>query len=176
MPYHSTWEYLTIKKAALISCVSEERFIRWVNKGLIPVITKGEDTFVRSRDLVQHLIQYNIPIPDGLLQGSAKKILFIFLQRLMPERFSAEIIQVLYKLRSQTSFILDFIEEDSWTSLKIMTFKPDIIFLLLGQCNECLATSNIKATLMKDVPVYSFHADRNMDFTTFISNCVQRQI
>ncbi len=176
MPYHNTWEYLTIKKAALVSCVSEERFSRWVDKGLIPVITRGEDTFVRSRDLVQHLIQYNIPIPDGLLQGSAKKILFIFLQRIMPEGFSAEIIQVLYKLRSQTSFILDFIEDDSCTSLKIMTFKPDIIFLLFGQCNESLTKSSIKATLMKDVPVYSFHADRNMDFTTFISNCVQRQI
>ena len=176
MPYHNTWEYLTIKNAALISCVSDERFIRWVDKGLIPVITKGENTFVRSRDLVQHLIQYNIPIPDGLLQGSAKKILFIFLQRIMPKGFSAEIIQVLYKLRSQTSFILDFIEDDSCTSLKIMTFKPDIIFLLFGQCNVSLTTNSIKETLMKDVPVYSFHADRNIDFTTFISNCVQRQI
>lgn len=74
-------EYLSVDQAASICCVSEERFAKWIEKGLLPVIESKGSNLVRSRDLIQHLIRHNIRIPERLLQGNSKKILFILMEK-----------------------------------------------------------------------------------------------
>ena len=123
-------EYLDVEQAANICSVSDERFARWIDKGLVPVIAHGGKRLVRAHDLIQHLIRHNIPIPERLLQGSSKKILFILMEETIPERVTSEIIWTLYRLREQTPYIFDIVRDDPNIELKIITFNPDVIFLL----------------------------------------------
>ncbi len=163
-------EYLTFEQAASICCVSEERFGKWIEKGLIPVIVINEKKFIRPQDLIQHLIGHNIRIPDRLLQGNIKKILFILMQTEIPQAMTTKIIWALYRLRKQTSYIYDFIEYDKNTELKIITFDPDTIFLLTKDTQSQDAKKNIDRMLGKNIPVHSFSVDRDINLDAILSD------
>jgi len=163
-------EYLTFEQAASICCVSEERFGKWIEKGLIPVIETNEKKFIRPQDLIQHLIGHNIRIPDRLLQGNTKKILFILMQTEIPQAMTTEIIWALYRLRKQTSYIYDFIEYDHNTELKIITFDPDTIFLLTKDTQSQDAEKNIDRMLGKNIPVHTFSVDREINLDAILSD------
>ena len=90
-------EHLSLEQAANICCVSDERFSRWIEKGAVPVIDHGGRRLIRSHDLIQHLIRHNIPIPDRLLQGNIKKILFLLAGETVPPSVTSEIIWALYQ-------------------------------------------------------------------------------
>lgn len=163
-------EYLTFEQAASICCISEERFVKWVEKGLVPVIELNGKKLIRAQDLIQHLIRHNIRIPERLLQGNTKKILFILLQAEIPQAMTKEIIWALYRLRKQTSYIFDFIEYDKNTELKIITFDPDYIFLLQRETQEQEAAGQISKMLSKSIPIHTFSADRKINLDTFLTD------
>ena len=113
-------EYLDVEQAANICSVSDERFAKWIEKGLVPVIEHGSKRLVRAHDLIQHLIRHNIPIPERLLQGSSKKILFILMEETIPQSVTSEIIWTLYRLREQSPYIFDIVRDDTNIELKII--------------------------------------------------------
>ena len=163
-------DYLTFEQAASICCVSDERFAKWIENGLLPVIVLSEKKLIRAQDLIQHLIRHNIRIPDRLLQGNTKKILFILMQPEIPQSMTTEIIWALYRLRKQNSYIYDFIEFDKNTELKIITFEPDHIILLQKEGQSQEAEKGILKMLSTNIPVHTFSIDRELDFDTLLSD------
>ena len=163
-------EYLDVEQAANICSVSDERFAKWIEKGLVPVIEHGSKRLVRAHDLIQHLIRHNIPIPERLLQGSSKKILFILMQPEIPPAMTTDIIWALYQIHKQPSYIFDFIEYDDTTELKIITFDPDIIVLLQKEGDVHTALQNISKMPGRSIPVHSLSADRAIDLKTLLND------
>ncbi len=122
-------EYLDLEQAAVICSVSDERFGKWIGKGLVPVVEVNGKKLIHSHDLIQHLVRHNIPIPDRLLQGNSKKILFVLTDESVPHAVTTEVIWALYKLRKRTSYIFDFVHLDTNIELKIIAFHPDVIIV-----------------------------------------------
>ncbi|MGE4560867.1 MAG: hypothetical protein AB7E77_11755 [Desulfobulbus sp.] len=163
-------EYLTLDQAASICCVSEERFGKWIEKGLLPVIEGKGKKLIRSRDLIQHLIRHNIRIPDRLLQSNSKKILFILLEKDLPSTMTPNIIWTLYRLRQHPAFIVDFIECDSTTELKVITFDPDIIFLLKNDADTKDSVRTLNRMLGREIPIHCFPLDQTIDIETLLKD------
>jgi len=162
-------EYLTVDQAASICSVSEERFEKWIEKGLLPVIEAKESRLIRSRDLIQHLIRHNIRIPARLLQGNSKKILFILLEKNLPSTMTEGLIWTLYRLRQHPAFIVDFIECDSTAELKVITFDPDIIFLLKSDGDAQASVLKLNQMLAKEIPIHQFPVDQTIDIDTLLN-------
>ncbi len=158
-------EYLDLTQAANICCVSNERFGKWIEKGLVPVIDHNNKKLLRSHDLIQHLIRHNIPIPDRLLQGKNKKILFILTEEAIPQAVTSEIIWALYRLRKRTPYIFDFVRYDNNIELKIITFRPDIIFLQQTDTVDQEPEKTIRKIVSGTISVHAFSIDRpiNLD-------------
>lgn len=168
MSHTTSNEYLSLKQAASLCCVSVERFSRWTCSGLIPVFEREGEQMVNFHDLIHHLVRHNIPIPERLLQGKGKKILVIFLHLILSKEESREVIWTLYRLRKKTSCILECITYSPNTELKVITFSPDVI-LLYGQEGqiENIATI-IREKLPSAIPLYSFSEEQATDFASTI--------
>lgn len=156
-------EYLSLEQAASICCVSDERFARWIEKGAVPVIDHGDRHLIRSHDLIQHLIRHNIPIPDRLLQGASKKILFILASEIVPPSLTSEIIWALYRLRKQTQYIFDFVSYDRNIELKIITFGPNSIVLLQGDSTDQEPVRTIRRMINGTTPLHCLTMDQPID-------------
>jgi hypothetical protein len=164
-------EYLSFEQAASICSISEERLVRWIDKGMLPVITVQKQSLIRSQDLIQHLIRHNIRIPQRLLQGNIKKILFILMQTEIPASMTRDIIWALYRQMDHASYVFDFIEDDENTELKIITFDPDAIFLLQTEDNRGSDSElNISKMLSRVIPIHRFPVDREIDVDALLSN------
>ncbi|MDD2465348.1 MAG: helix-turn-helix domain-containing protein [Desulfobulbus sp.] len=164
-------EYLSFEQAAAICSISEERLARWIEKGMLPVITINDKSLIRSQDLIQHLIRHNIRIPDRLLQGSTKKILFILMQAEISAAMTRDIIWALYRQREHSAYIFDFIQHDENTELKIITFAPDAIFLLKsGDTQAGQTTLNISTMLGREIPIHHFSVDQTIDIDTLLND------
>nr|WP_321465849.1 hypothetical protein [uncultured Desulfobulbus sp.] len=162
-------EYLTLDQAASICCVSTQRFGKWIEQGLIPVIDTEENRLIRACDLIQHLIRHNIRIPERLLPGNSKKILFILLDKDLPGPMANNLIWTLYRLRQHPSFIVDFIEYDSTTELKVITFGPDIIYLLKGNGDAQTFVQKLHQMLTREIPIHRFPLDQAINFNTLLN-------
>jgi len=163
-------EYLNFAQAAAICSISEERLARWVDKGMLPVISANETLVIRSQDLIQHLIRHNIRIPDRLLQGTIKKILFILMQAEVSPQMTRDIIWALYRQREHSDYIFDFIQHDENTELKIITFDPDAIFLLQNtSVPTCEIKHCINALLERTIPVHWFPVDQAIDLDSLLN-------
>jgi hypothetical protein len=162
-------EYLDLEQAANICCVSVERFGKWIEKGVVPVINHHGKLLIRSHDLIQHLIRHNIPIPDRLLQGNNKKILFILTEEAVPQAVTSEIIWALYRLRKRTPYIFDFVRYDKNIELKIITFRPDIIFLLQKETVDLEPEKLLRKMVNGTTPVYAFATDRPINLDQYLN-------
>ena len=162
-------EYLDVGQAANICSVSDERFAKWIEKGLVPVIEHGSKRLVRAHDLIQHLIRHNIPIPERLLQGSSKKILFILMEETIPQSVTSEIIWTLYRLREQSPYIFDIVRDDTNIELKIITFNPDVIFLLRKDSTDQAREQAIARMANGTTPVHAFSIDHPIDLDLFLA-------
>lgn len=164
----SDHEYLDLKQAAVICSVSDERFGKWIDKGVVPVIDVKGKKLIHSHDLIQHLVRHNIPIPDRLLQGNCKKILFVLADETVPHAVTAEVIWALYKLRKQRAYIFDFVRFDSNIELKIITFHPDKIVLLQEDAEDRQPAQHIQKLVNGSTPLYTFTAGRTRGLDQFL--------
>jgi len=162
-------EYLDLKQAAVICSVSDERFGKWIDKGVVPVIEVNGKKLIHSHDLIQHLVRHNIPIPDRLLQGNSKKILFVLTDESVPHAITTEVIWALYKLRKQTTYIFDFVRFDNNIELKIITFRPDMIVLLQEDAGDLEPERLMRKMANGSTPIYTFSAGRTMELDQFLS-------
>jgi len=162
-------EYLGLRQAAVICSVSEERFGKWIDKGAVPVIEGKDGKMIHSHDLVQHLVRHNIPIPDRLLQGNSKKILFVLADESIPHTVTIEVIWALHALRKETAYIFDFVRLDTNIELKIITFHPDKIVLLQENSDGKESIWQLKKLTNDATPVYTFAAERIAEFKQFLS-------
>lgn len=162
-------EYLDLKQAAMICSVSDERFGKWIDKGVVPVIDVNGKILIHSHDLIQHLVRHNIPIPDRLLQGNSKKILFVLTGESIPHTITTEVIWALYKLRKRTAYIFDFVRFDTNIELKVITFLPDRIVLLQEDASDPEPERLIRRMVNGSTPIHIFAADRTSELDQFLS-------
>ena len=154
-------EYLSLEQAAALCGVSEERFRKWVEMGPLPVIDSDGKRLVRARDLIRHLIEHNIRLPERLLPGQARKILFIGQKSQMSA--GIEIVWALYHLQRDSRSVFNFIEDDENADLKIINFDPDCIFLLPPVDEKKVDIARFNAVLNRPVPVRIFSPDSVSD-------------
>jgi hypothetical protein len=164
----SDHEYLELKQAAVICSVSDERFAKWIDKGVVPVIDVNGKKLIHSHDLTQHLVRHNIPIPDRLLQGNSKKILFVLTDESIPHAVTTEVIWALYNLRKKTAYIFDFVRFDSNIELKIITFRPDKIVLLQEDAGDKKPAQHIQKMVNGSTPIYTVAAGRTSGLDQFL--------
>jgi len=166
-------EYLNFEQAASICSISLERLARWVDKGLLPVIKLNDQSLIRSQDLIQHLVLHNIRIPERLLQGSTKKILFILMQAEISAPMTRDIIWALYSQREHSDHIFDFIRHDENTELKIITFGPDMIILLQSGDSDVekhVPLLDINTVLGREIAIHQFPVDQSIDLTALLND------
>jgi len=167
---HNDLEYLDLEQAAVICSVSDERFGKWIDKGVIPVFEVNGKKLIHSHDLIHHLVRHNIPIPDRLLQGkNSRKILFVLTDETVPHAVTTEVIWALYKLRKRTSYIFDFVRFDNNIELKIITFCPDVIILLQEDSTNQGPETTIRKIVNVSIPLFTLTTDRNIELDTFLS-------
>jgi len=164
----SDHEYLDLKQAAMICSVSDERFGKWIDKGVVPVIDIQGRKLIHSHDLIQHLVHHNIPIPDRLIQGNSKKILFVLADESFPHEGTTEVIWILYKLRKQSAHIFDFVQYDNNMELKIITFRPDKIVLLQENTEGQDLMHHIRKMINGSTPIYTFSAGQSSGLNQFL--------
>lgn len=164
----SDHEYLDLKQAAMICSVSDERFGKWIDKGVVPVIDVNGKKLIHSHDLIQHLVRHNIPIPDRLLRGNSKKILFVLADESVPHAITAEVIWALYQLRKKNAFIFDFVRFDSNIELKIITFHPDKIVLLQQDAADRKPVQHIQKLVNGSTPIFIFAAGSTSGLDQFL--------
>jgi len=119
-------EIVTLKQVASLCCVSEDRVIKWIEKrGLKPLTKESEQVY--CQDLIDFLVQYNMPIPASILPAEAKKILFIFSSQILKYIYVTFLVHFFQKLRTEENFISDTVCYDRKAKYKILTFAPDLI-------------------------------------------------
>ncbi len=166
-------EFLDLGQAAAICAVSQERFNRWIEKGVVPVILTDRGTLIRSHDLIQHLIRHNIPVPERLLQGNYKKVLFVLGEQEVPQTTAAEIVQTLFRLKKEAPLIFDFVHNDENIELKIITLQPDVIILFLYESNSQEPARLISRMTNGAIPVHTVTATHNIDFKSLFFDQLQ---
>lgn len=161
-------EYLDLGQAAAICAVSQERFNRWIEKGVVPVICTDRSTLIRAHDLIQHLIRHNIPVPERLLQGNFKKVLFVLGGQEVPQTNAAEIVQTLFRLKKEAPLIFDYVHNDENIELKIIALQPDVIILFLSESSNPEPARLISRMTNGTIPVHTVATTRNIDFKSLL--------
>ena len=118
---------LKIEQVAVLCGVSVTRVRNWIEKNGLKVIITAGCQKVRQKDLVNFLIQYNMPIPKGILPVNAKKILLVYSDK-KGKRAGVEFLQTLSsKIGGQSHCFTDIVTYGKGAEYKILTFVPDLI-------------------------------------------------
>ena len=118
---------LDIEQVASVCCVSEARVHRWIETRGLKVRVQDENSNIASSDLVDFLVQYNMPIPGIILPAKAKKILFVFASETLEFIYVNFLIKFFHKLKKDANFICDYIAYGKDAEYKLMTFVPDLL-------------------------------------------------
>ncbi|MBW6521496.1 MAG: hypothetical protein K0A99_10915 [Desulfoarculaceae bacterium] len=118
---------LDIEQVASVCCVSEARVHRWVETRGLRLTVQDENGKITSSDLVDFLVQYNMPIPEIILPAKAKKILFVFASETLEFIYVKFLIKFFQQLKKDANFICDYIAYGKDAEYKLMTFVPDLL-------------------------------------------------
>ena len=125
---------LKIEQVASLCGVSVSRVRNWIEKNGLKVTLSGECQKVRQHDLVTFLIQYNMPIPKGILPVNARKILLAYSGR-RGKKAVVDFLQALSeKICGKAQFFTDLVAYGKGAEYKILTFVPDLV--LVDAVNE----------------------------------------
>ncbi len=131
---------LKIEQVAALCGVSISRVRNWIEKNGLKVITSAECQKVQQKDLVRFLIQYNMPIPKGILPVNAKKVLLVCSDK-RGRKAGLEFLQMLSeKIGRQAHCFTDNVVYGKGAEYKILTFVPDLILVdTMNSWEEALA-------------------------------------
>lgn len=118
---------LDLEQVASVCCVSTNRVKRWIEKRGLKALSHNDVMEIQGDDLVDFLVQYNMPIPESILPLKAKKILFIFSAETLEYIYVTFLINFFHKLRKEENFISDSVSYGKNAEYKILTFTPDLI-------------------------------------------------
>jgi hypothetical protein len=121
---------LKIEQVAILCGVSVTRVRNWIEKNGLKVINASAGCQkVRQKDLVNFLIQYNMPIPKGILPVNAKKVLLVYSDK-RGRKAGVEFLQALSeKIGRQSHCFTDIVTYGKGAEYKILTFVPDLILV-----------------------------------------------
>jgi hypothetical protein len=116
-----------IEQVAMLCGVSIARVRNWIEKNGLKVITSTGCQKVRQKDLVSFLIQYNMPIPKGILPVNAKKVLLIYSDERYRKAGVAFLQMLSENISKQAHCCTDVVLYGKGAEYKILTFVPDLI-------------------------------------------------
>lgn len=119
--------FLDIEQVAKVCCVSPTRVHRWVETRGLRVKRQGACLSVNSSDLIDFLVQYNMPIPETILPTWSKKILFVFASETLEIIYVKFLIKFFRKLKEDANFVCDYAPYGKEAEYKAMTFAPDLL-------------------------------------------------
>jgi hypothetical protein len=118
---------LKIEQVATLCGVSTTRVRNWIEKNGLKVIASAGGQKVRQKDLVTFLIQYNMPIPKGILPVNAKKILLVCSDK-RGKKTCIDFLQTLAeKIDRRSHCFTDIVTYGKGAEYKILTFVPDLV-------------------------------------------------
>lgn len=118
---------LKIEQVALLCGVSVSRVRNWIDKSGLKAIVSAESQKVRQKDLVGFLIQYNMPIPKGILPVNAKKVLLVYSDKRGRKAGLDFLGMLAEKIGRQAHCFTDSVAYGKGAEYKILTFVPDLI-------------------------------------------------
>lgn len=118
---------LKIEQVAALCGVSVSRVLNWIEKNGLMVTLSGETRKVRQLDLVNFLIQYNMPIPKGILPVNAKKILLTYSGKRGKKAITSFLADLTEKIGNKAQYFSDCVAYGKGAEYKILTFVPDLI-------------------------------------------------
>ncbi len=118
---------MRIEQVALLCGVSVARVHSWIEKNGLKFIDSRGERRVRQEDLVTFLMQYNMPIPAGILPMNTRKVLFI-----SPDKRGRKAGDEFFKMFSEqfcgkANCFVDRVAFGKGAEYKILTFLPDLI-------------------------------------------------
>jgi len=162
---------LSMEQVAAICGVSQERVRRWIDKkSLLAKRAEGCGLLVRRDDLIDFLVQHNIPIPEAILPFTAKKILFVLSQEAMEDIFMQFVMRFFERLKKEANFIVDYASYGTSLKMKMIVFRPDLVVFGVSGEGKAAATAS---SLIKNNEGYSsvkIIAITKKDVTENISN------
>lgn len=121
---------LSIEQVASICGVSCDRVNRWIGKIRLKICpSKGNTAVVLRHDLIDFLVQHNMPIPDSLIPFAAKKILFVLSGEIFDDIYMQFVLLFFEKLKAEANCIIDYVTYGAEAKMKIMVYKPAVIIL-----------------------------------------------
>ena len=122
---------ISLEFAASLCGVSTRRARKWIDKhGLKAIQDETYGLVINPADLIDFLVKYNMSIPDAIVPKNTKKILFVYREGAEDKNFLRYLIGFIRQLRkTKSSIIADQVLYGPDVQMKIMIFKPDLIFL-----------------------------------------------
>lgn len=118
---------LKIEQVAALCGVSVSRVRNWIEKNGLKVAASGDSLKVRQLDLVHFLIQYNMPIPKGILPVNAKKVLLAYSGKRGKRAVTSFMKNLAGKIGGKAQYFSDCVAYGKGAEYKILTFVPDLI-------------------------------------------------
>ena len=118
---------LKIEQVAILCGVSVSRVLNWIEKNGLKVVVSNECRKVRQLDLVHFLIQYNMPIPKGILPVNARKILLAYSGKRGKKAVAGFLDTLIEKIGGKAPYFTDSVAYGKGAEYKILTFVPDLI-------------------------------------------------
>ena len=118
---------LKIEQVAALCGVSVSRVRNWIEKNGLKIANSGHSLKVRQLDLVHFLIQYNMPIPKGILPVNAKKVLLAYSGKRGKRAVTAFMETLAGKIGGKAQYFGDCVAYGKGAEYKILTFVPDLI-------------------------------------------------
>lgn len=136
---------LSIEQVASICGVSLDRVKRWIGKLRLKTCPSLENTAaVLRHDLIDFLVQHNMPIPESLIPFAAKKILFVLSKEVLDDVYMQFVMLFFEKLKTEANCIIDYVSFGAEAKMKIMVYKPAVIILdVTGQGEDSLSILQI---------------------------------
>lgn len=130
---------LDIEQVAMVCCVSPSRVHRWIEARGLRVTRQDASLFVESSDLIDFLVQYNMPIPKTILPIQSKKILFVFASETLEVIYVKFLMKFFCKLKEEANFICDSAPYGKEAEYRVMTFVPDLLVTdTVSACSEAI--------------------------------------
>lgn len=123
-------DLLNIEQVAAICGVSPERVMRWVEKKKLRAGLGADGLrIVRRNDLIDFLLQYNMPIPASVVPYKAKKILFVLSHEVFDDIYMQFVFNFFERFEKNSNMIVDYVSYQSSAKMKMIVFKPDVVLI-----------------------------------------------
>lgn len=131
-------ESLGLEQISACCGLSPKAVDAWVARGDLEAFRDGAGGLcVRTDGLVDFLVRHNMPIPDGILPHSVKKVLFVFAENLIADEIVLRFLMRYFQwLRQRSGLVIDYSPYGAVLRMKLLVYRPDLVILDVASTGE----------------------------------------